>query len=448
MSVYIDRFRDLSRKAQAGLTALVLTITGLAPVAFSGNVLAAPSLVNRQLEATSAIPSDTGVTLTWTFDTTADVANIDHIEIEFCDSPLGTCTAMNGGTNTGSDNIPILPASPTATLTNFTSGGNTASRVAGDGGGTTNQILIDKTTVDAGASLTGATISIGGFTNDNDANKSYYTRVRIYSDTGTTLRWEGVFAQSTSQTLTVNARVQERLDFCVGATSVDDATTNPTPGGNQDCIQVTGNTVDIGNVESGTTNISPVQTTNGGSNTNGIAMVRTNAVNGVVVDYRALLDGSSSGDLKVAGSTCNAVPSTLGTDQCFNSSATPGPITAGTEKFGMTIAGVNCGSNSGAYTCTGGGTPGTDYNLARDGAYDCNGSNAYVSQSNQQSGTTTCDFTWDATGAVTRIASSAASTIKVVDDEALILKFAATAGITTPTGSYTVQADYIATATF
>jgi hypothetical protein len=36
----------------------------------------------------------------------------------------------------------------------------------------------------------------------------------------------------------------------------------------------------------------------------------------------------------------------------------------------------------------------------------------------------------------------------VVDDEALVLKFAALSGITTPTGSYTVQADFIATATF
>ena len=71
--------------------------------------------------------------------------------------------------------------------------------------------------------------------------------MRVYSDAGTTLVWEGVFAQSTSQTLTVNARVQERLDFCVGATAVNDGTTAVGAA----CSNITGNTVDLGNVESG-----------------------------------------------------------------------------------------------------------------------------------------------------------------------------------------------------
>ena len=115
----------------------------------------------------------------------------------------------------------------------------------------------------------------------------------------------------------------------------------------------------------------------------------------------------------------------------------------------MVVAGVNCGSST-AYGCTF--STGV-YNLTRDVDYDGGAApnNTFVSETNtngQVSGTTTYQYAWDATGTADRIASSAGSAIKVVDDEALILKFAATAGITTPTGSYTVQADYIATATF
>ncbi len=437
------------RKVTLWTTAATLAIVGLVPAVMPALVSAAPAVTERELQSTSAIAAG-ATTLTWYFDTTADAGNVDHIEIEFCDSPLSACTVPDGSSNAAGDNIPILPGSPTATIGGpggWAAPANSATRVAGDGGGTTNQILIDVTTPFAGASADEASISIAGFTNDNNANVSYYTRMRIYSDTGTTLEWEGVFAQSTSQTLTVNARVQERLDFCVGSTAVNDATTNPTAGGNQDCAQITGTAVDIGNVENGFTNVSPVTATNGGSNENGIAMVRTNAVNGVVIDYKAVQE-TSSGKLKVSGATCSGVSTT---DQCFNSAGTAAvAITAGTERFGMTVAGVNCGSVS-AYTCTFASGTG-NYNLMRDDAYDGDGvgadDNTYVSDGDQESGTTTFAYAWDDSGTADRIASSAGSAVKVVDDEALILKFAATAGVTTPTGSYSVQTDYIATATF
>jgi hypothetical protein len=281
-------------------------------------------------------------------------------------------------------------------------------------------------------------------TNNATPNVSYYPRLRIYSDNGTTLLHDGVFAQSTSQTLTVNARVQERLDFCVGATSVNDGTTTPTPTLG-DCQDISGTTVDIGNVENGFTNVSPVATVNGGSNTNGIAMVRTNAINGVVVDYKAVQDGQPSGKLKIASSTC--IDNVVTTDPCFNSQGTTaGTFTAGTEKFGMVVAGVNCVSTA-AYTCAfGSGT----YNLVRDVEYDgaAAPNNTYVPETDQDAASTVGEYAWDDSGTADRIASSTGSAVKVVDDEALILKFAATAGVTTPTGAYTVQADFIATTTF
>ncbi len=448
---YKQSLQERVRSAALWVKALVLASFGLIPMlsATLSPVYAAPTIQERELQHTTS-QADTATNLTWKFDTTSiGATNVDHIEIEFCDSPLGACSAVNGTDNTTvpADNIPILPASPTATLSGpWTSTGNAASRTAGDGGGTTNQILIDKTTADDTNNKDELQIAITGFTNDEELNTSYYTRMRLYSDTGTTLVWEGVFAQSTAKQLTVNARVQERLDFCTGVSAVDDATTSL----GADCAAVTanglGNTIDIGVVdssqicESGPSNVCETDNTY-----NGVAMVRTNAFNGVVIDYFAE-QNTSSGQLKVAGAACTDNFTTL-TDQCFNSAdsnsdytngANQQTFTAGTERFGMTIAGVNCGSTAG-YTCTF--TTGA-YNLVRDTEYDGNGANTFG---------TSQGYAWDSRGGTTgvdRLASSAASAVKVVEDEALIMKYAATAAVTTPTGQYAVTSTYIATATF
>jgi hypothetical protein len=427
------------RKVSLLTKAVVLGSVGMLPALLPASVGAAPAITSRTLSSTTAVPGQ-ATDLTWTFNTTADAGNANTIEIEFCDAPLGACNTVN---------TPTLSNTPTATLGGpwtTTAVTSTALDATSDSGGANTQYTITKTNNDDASTKTALTISFGAtdITNNAAANKSYYTRVRIY-DSNPTLKWEGVFAQSTSQTLTVNARVQERLDFCVGSTTVDSATVSP----GADCAAVTGSSVDIGNIESGFTNVSPVTPTNGGDSNNGVAMIRTNAVNGAVVEYKSLQD-NGSGALKVPGATCNAVPSTAGTDQCFNTAAAQGAFTAGTEMFGMTIAGINCGSTS-AYTCD---FANDAYNLRRNAAYDGNGTTGVgtttfgAESSDQVSGTTAAGYAWQASGVATTIASSTSSTVKVLDDEAMILKFAATSGITTPTGSYTVQADFIATATF
>jgi hypothetical protein len=460
-SMSINNKRSLQerfRSATLWVKALVLTFVGAIPVLSTSlaPVYAAPSILERELQHTTSVASASSVSLTWIFDTTdlGGATNVDHIEIEFCNTPLGTTgcdnngtTGVNGADNTtiAQDNIPILPASPTATLSGpWTSTGNSASRVGGDSGGTSNQILIDKTTADNTNNANELQIAIGGFTNDEEYNVTYYTRMRLYSDAGTTLVWEGVFAQSTARQLTVNARVQERLDFCTGVTSVDDATTSIAG----DCSTLTdnGNTVDIGVVDASQICVSgPSNPCDQDNGFNGVAMIRTNAFNGAVVDYFAE-QNAGSGQLKVAGATCTDFFTTV-TDQCFNAAdgnndytngAQQETFTAGTENFGMTIAGVNCGSTA-AYTCT---FASGSYNLVRDAEYDGDGANTFG---------TSQGYAWDARGGGTgtdRIASSAGSAVKVIEDEALIMKFAATAGVTTPTGQYTVTSTYIATATF
>ncbi|MBI2007656.1 hypothetical protein HYU82_03395 [Candidatus Saccharibacteria bacterium] len=320
----------------------------------------------------------------------------------------------------------------------------TFARNATGGGGCTpaaNVLCLDRT--QAAAETPGArTLGWNTQTNPTTTNTAFFVRITIYSDTGWTdgTPDTGTVASAVVQTLTINAAVAEVLNFCVGASTVNDATTSVAA----DCTAVAGTNVNIGTLDTGSTNVSPVST-NGGDDENGVAMLRTNAVNGATVSYSAIQQSGTNhlGTLRISGAGCDAGSPT--TDQCINAQGTTqSTFTAGTEKFGMTIAGINCGSTV-SYTCTF--SSGT-YNLARDAAYDGNGANTYVTDSGQVGGTTNGGYAWDETGTFDQIASSTGSTTKVVDDETMILKFAATPSITTPFGAYVAQADFITVATY
>ena len=394
---------------------------------FVGNVSAA-QLTTRSVTLSSAIPSAASTTYGFTF--TVPVAGIVRsMQFQFCDTPIGTtCNGVNNPTlgtpgiaaQTGWAQTPAWAAP--AVVTN-----------AGGGSATNNQINLTRTGGTSGTNETAIakTVDFNAITNNATANRTFYVRIRLYTDVAyATLLHDGAVAGSTSQTLTINARVQEVQAFCVGSTTVDNATTSVGAA----CANITGTDVDMVVIDSGAVSVSPVAVLSGGDNENGVAMIRTNAVNGAVIDYKAVQE-TSSGKLKVVGATCTGVSIT---DQCFNSQGTTqAAFTSGTENFGMTVAGINCGSTT-SYTCDF--SAGTT-NLVRDTQYDGDGTNTY------QTGVLN-SFAWDDTGTADRIASSAGSSVKVIDDEAMVLKFAATTGITTPTGQYTVQADFIAIPTF
>jgi len=109
----------------------------------------------------------------------------------------------------------------------------------------------------------------------------------------------------------------------------------------------------------------------------------------------------------------------------------------------MTVAGVNTGSTT-SYAPHD--FAGNNNDLKQQANYIGENGNVYCA-------TNTCNtagngFAWDETGTTELIASSTSSTIPQVDDEALILKFAATSNIITPFGQYSVQADFIAVPTY
>lgn len=404
----------------------------------------AAQLTGRSLQISNAQPGGTA-TYTYTFTPTAGA--IQSIKFVACTLATGTYGLASTASTTGCvspTSININQAGSQTyggTWTNSTP--NFTRTVATTGFCTPAANVLCLTRTQA-TSESAASKSLTWSVQTNPSTTgSFFVGIYLYSDAAyATPTDSGTVAAATTQVLTVSATIQEVLNFCIGTTSVDNATSSV--GAN--CAAIGGTTVGLGTLSSAQTNFSPVTTANGGTNTNGVAFVQTNAVNGITISYDAIQQAGTNhkGTLRVAGGgvTCDAtIPSTDATDQCINAKSTRGTIVVGTEAFGMAVAYVNCGAVTG-YTCNYA-TPQT--NLTRATNYNCTGTNtAAVTDKDTISTTSQCQYMWIEDGTVTQIAS--ASTI--VNYEALILKFGATPAITTPTGAYTAQSDYIAVATY
>src|SRR5581483_10632957 len=423
------------------LTILIVVLDVFLPLLVPKIVLAASSqLTSRSVTISSGIPGQTSVTYTYGF-TTINTQNIGSIQFKACTTALGaagsaTCTAPTGmNINQGSE----------ASRSGWT-GSNTFTRDAVGGNDCTpaNNVLCVKRTAQS-ETLGARTLGWNTQTNPTTANSSFFIMIKMYSDNAWTagnLGDFGVVASAVVQTLTVNATVDEVLQFCVGSTQTDTGSgtvTNSTGGTMNDCSNVSGTSLNIGTLDSTNVNVSPVAsgTSGGGDGLNGLVMLRTNAQGGATISYDAIQDVSGAADnhkgtLKVQGKSCNA--GNVNTDECIDAKgATQGTLAAATENFGMTVAAVNCsaGSAGEGYACTfAGGT----YHLTRNTNYDGTGANTYPTDSGQVAGTTNAGYAWVEDGTVTQIASSTGGAnpqSRVVDDEALILKFAATPSIVT-----------------
>jgi hypothetical protein len=418
---------------------LVLGIV-LVPVSLSRHANAAGQITIRKLTLSSGVPLASGVTYTFDF-TPFATSQIQGLKFKACTTavgtyPNGTCTAPPGMTGAGNGF--------TSAAFGSQSGFQGATSFATDLTGANDclaagNILCAKRTDTTSQTVTNHTISFNTIKNPNTSIASpggtaFYIGIYTY----TTNTWTapavdfGATASAVVQTLTTNAAVAEILNFCIGSTTVDDPDTTLIA---SDCLGISGTSINLGTLDVSQTNISP-WTTDGGDSKNAVAMVRSNAGNGVIVDYDAIQQSGTNhqGTLRISGSTCNAVTNTF-VDPCINAAGSQQAFVPGTEMFGMTIAGVNCKGTS-SYTCTfAGGT----YNLIPQ--------TGYIGDTLTTYGTTN-GFAWDESGTATTIASSASSTVKQVDDEALILKYAATPSITTPFGPYAAQTDFIAIATY
>lgn len=361
--------------------------------------------------------------------------DIGSFRVEFCDSdPLANLTCTFDGSG---DDIPDLDsASINGTPTFDGESFDALSVTPGDHYLT---FTLDTATTDITSDETfDVTVDdIVNPTNSTDGvdNNTFYARIYVYDSITppaganpmptTNQIHNGGVAISTAEQLTVTARVQEILEFCVGTS------TQP---GVDECADMAGNSVDLGildfaSVNRATTESSPSQ---------GSIMVRTNASIGVVVDYFAVQDSTGTeheGALRVQGATCDAAdPSTDETDQCINSvgwdgaTVTQTELTAGVEAFGLCVFNVDDTGSADGGTQTNNLEIDTDY----DGLCDNSAGNGYA---------------FDESGSTDTIADSVGSG-GVINDEMLEIDFSGTADLTTPSGLYTVTLTFIGTATF
>ena len=446
--------RPLAR-ANAIVSAAVLTAAAFLPAVLLSSSAGAAQLTSRYVDLSSVQSSggdssegsgrdsddaetpNPGSDVTYTVGFTTDAVgdyNVGGVVVEFCsNSPIIglACTAPAGfsldptgafdpGSGTDSTNLAIANQSG---ITDF---------VIDTANSDDNTLVLTRTaaSVTAGTAIEfdlGSTAADDGIYNPT-AEGTFYARILTYTTTaaaqGYTSTVPGAFeddggvAMAIANQLTITARVQEVLQFCVGTTDA---------GASSDCTDISGTDIDLGVVDSNSVQTSATDA--------GLAMIRTNAANGAVVYYKAEQD-TSSGQLKIAGQACSGVTIT---DPCFNSAIGTGTAAApvsntivnGTEEFGMTVTAVDT-SNGGATT-----------NLTRDAAYDGNGA-ANGSCTAADAGSDEECWAWADAGSFDQLASSST----VLDDEMLEIAFAATAAPTTPTGLYTVTANFVATSTF
>lgn len=418
---------------------------------------AAGQLTTRSLTISSGVPDATSVTYSFTFtlhDYTADsppgsMSSVQSMKFLACSNAVGTYPEGTCDTATGLD-------FSAATLTGQTgwAGSGTFSidttGVAGKCDPAANVLCI-KRTEPATETATAHTIVLSGVHNPSTPNTSFYVGIYTYSDTGYATNVDfGATASAVVQTLTTAAAVVEVLNFCIGTTTIDDTVTQIA----DSCANLNGTAVNLGTLDTTLINISPWPD-DGGNNQNGVAMVRSNAQNGTSVQYDAIpSDSVANGDtdhlgtLRLAAADCD--PTNTQTDGCINAAgATINNFTASQEEFGMTVAGVNNGSTT-SYTCAYGDTTNATSPIpagnscALEPTANYLGSGGSGTEDFLRAAGSGNGFAWVEDGTATTIASSS----RAIDDEALILKFAATPSITTPFGPYTVKTDFIAVPTY
>ncbi len=201
------------------LTAVSLIVATALPLLQFSTANAA-QVQSRKIQISSSAANATGVTYHVEFNTaTTGIGNIQGYVLDFCDnSPIigdTTCTALPGS---------------------FTTGTTVSGQSNGTGGTEDISTFTTVAAVSHGIALTAAapinttsgnkvTFDITSVTNPGTTNHSFYARVYSYATALAATSYSvatpgafvdsGGFALSTAQQVTVTAKVQEQLTFCV-----------------------------------------------------------------------------------------------------------------------------------------------------------------------------------------------------------------------------------------
>lgn len=213
------KMRKVGRLAY-GIIALAIATAGLVP-ALSGTA-SAGQIQSRFIEMSSSTLSATNTTYHVGFNW-ATTGSIQGIVVDFCDnSPIigdTTCTAPAGFTLTGSVAVSGQSSTAGGNLSTFTTAGT---------------LNTNRTLTLSAASAVAMTSGVSSFfdittvTNPSTANHTFYARIYTYGTTagatgytvanpsaGAAVVDSGGIALSTAALITVTAKVQEQLTFCV-----------------------------------------------------------------------------------------------------------------------------------------------------------------------------------------------------------------------------------------
>ena len=427
--------RFLNQRAFAFLQIAALVLASMVPFMTGPARVDAAQVTTRSIDINT---SEAGASTSYQFQFTVADQTVQSFRVEFCDSdplPNTQCDADGIG-----DDIPDLDS---ASLNGSPTFGGTA--VTLDAVTASDHYLDFSMASGVAASSTTFDVTVDNILNpdnttDGTDNNQFYARIYVYTSASapagsvlggavsptTAQVHEGGIAMSTADQITVSARVQENLEFCVG-TAVDFTQSAAL----LSCTDVTGNTIDLGVLSATSiTESSNLNTADGDCEFDSdtiteaecaMLMISTNATaSGVIVDYI-----SEAFDV---GTTCAGAAPASTTDQCLNTvGSTETALVAGTEAWGIRV-------DTGAIR-----TQGTTTNITVtevEAAYD-----------GASSGHAVVD---DPTVSTKIFGTDAGATAadKVVDREQIPIEIAATSGFTTPSGLYQTTLTFVATGTF
>lgn len=374
----------LTSRTSVIVMAAILALTGLMPMLWLNRANAA-QVTTRSIQMENSGPSAVGGYKV-SFNLASTHTNIEGIVVDFCsDSPIpGLACSAPTGFAVGSTISNLSGITGTWTVASLNSGRTlTLVKAAGDNlsASTTVGFTIDGVTNPSTLGVLYARI----FTYTDDALPASYTAIAPGANVDL-----GGIAMRVVNNLTVYARVQEQLTFCVYASA------------SSNCATGTGSTVDIPDA---TTALSPTIIQTATANF-GLA---SNALTGVNV--RMYGANGSQGVLKSGSNTITAFGT--GTDACAADSTTNS-----VEQFGMRIA-----AGSGVTAAT---------------PYNCSAGN----------------HGWDdvASTDTTTVGSaygdSIATTAAAQDEVQSSMEFAAKSALTSEAGLYSTSLNYIATGTY
>ncbi|HSW66173.1 MAG TPA: hypothetical protein VLI54_03485 [Bacillota bacterium] len=422
------KVQKLSRTSYVVL-AFAFALAGLAPVITTRRAHAFPvggQVQNRSITISDSRISHAATTYKVSFKA-ATSYTIKGIIVDFCkgsnstpiigDSTCNTPTTFNVGGAT--------PAFDTGTApNNLGTNANWASTGLNNTSGNYRTVKLTNSTGVALTATTQYTFTLTNVTNPADLG-TFYARIITYtadatgdittyapgSEGSTQAQDYGGFALTTANVISVTAKVQETLTFCVSGADLS------TSGLNTDCTGATAPTITLGH---GT----PAVLTPGQVDRASVyTQTSTNAANGIFIRMKNLNTCANAGLSSNGGTTCN-IP---GQDN----TAAATPMAAGTAAYGLYVADSN-------FNATGSGTITPDAVYHDTGHTNIGTGDLYYGMDNTTSGENVTTLYGDTI-------ATASGPLSLVNNQ---LVFAATASNTTAAGIYTANMILMASGTF